>query len=175
MMRNMFQGPKSTWLWLVIRLYVGYQWLVAGWHKIVDGFDATGFLQGAIAKSVPAAEGAKPVVQGWWAAFLKGFALPNVGLFNFLVPWGEFLVGLALILGFATIFAATMGMVMNFAFLLSGTISTNPNYLILQFILVSLGGAYAGYIGLDYYFRPLWRRALARLLPAPGGAAARRA
>ena len=174
-MTNFFQSPKSSWIWLVIRLYVGYQWMVAGWHKVVDGFDASGFLKGAIAKSVPAAEGAKPVVQSWWAAFLEGFALPNVGLFNFLIPWGEFLVGLALILGFATIFAATMGMVMNFAFLLSGTISSNPNYLILQFILISLGGAYAGYLGIDYYFRPIYRKALARILPGEGHAAAQKA
>ncbi len=174
-MTNFFQSPKSSWIWLVIRLYVGYQWMVAGWHKIVDGFDATGFLKGAIAKSIPAAEGAKPVVQPWWGSFLEGFALPNVGLFNFLIPWGEFLVGLALIFGFATIFAATMGMVMNFAFLLSGTISSNPNYLILQFILVSLGGAYAGYLGIDYYFRPIYRKALARILPGESGAAAQRA
>ncbi|MBP2018263.1 thiosulfate dehydrogenase [quinone] large subunit [Symbiobacterium terraclitae] len=171
-MTNFFQGPKSSWIWLVIRLYVGYQWMTAGWHKIIDGFDASGFLKGAIAKAVPASEGAKPVVQAWWANFLEGFALPNVGLFNFLVPWGEFLVGLALILGFATIFAATMGMVMNFAFILSGTISSNPNLLILEFVLVALGGAYAGYLGVDYYFRPVWRSFIARILPGEADAAA---
>ncbi|WP_374712689.1 DoxX family membrane protein [Symbiobacterium terraclitae] len=170
-MTNFFQGPKSSWIWLVIRLYVGYQWMTAGWHKIIDGFDASGFLKGAIAKAVPASEGAKPVVQAWWANFLEGFALPNVGLFNFLVPWGEFLVGLALILGFATIFAATMGMVMNFAFILSGTISSNPNLLILEFVLVALGGAYAGYLGVDYYFRPVWRSFIARILPGEADAA----
>lgn len=170
-------GPKWSWIWLVIRLYLGYQWLMAGWHKLVDGFDATGYLKGAIAKAQPAAEGAKPVVQAWWAAFLEKFALPNVGLFNFLVPVGEFLVGLALIVGFATIFAATMGMVMNFAFLLSGTISTNPNYLILEFILVALGGAYAGYLGVDYWFRPLWRSWMSRLFGsrAQGAASAQSA
>lgn len=51
----------------MIRLYVGYQWLTAGWHKIIEGFDATKFLQGAVAKAVPASPGAKPVVQAWWA------------------------------------------------------------------------------------------------------------
>jgi len=158
----------------VIRLYLGYQWMTAGWHKLTEGFDASGFLKGAIAKSVPA-EGAKPVVQAWWGSFLETFALPNAGLFNFLIPWGEFLVGLALIVGFATIFAAVMGMVMNFAFLLSGTVSSNPNYLILQFILVSLGGAYAGYLGIDYYFRPIYRNFRARLFGGEGPAVARRA
>lgn len=170
-MLEYFKGAKGSWIWLVIRLYVGYQWMTAGWHKLVDGFDASGFLKGAIAKSIPASEGAKPVVQGWWAAFLENFALPNVGLFNFLVPVGEFLVGLALIVGFATIFAAVMGMVMNFAFILSGTISTNPNLLILEFILVALGGAYAGYIGVDYWFRPMYRKFLARITGEEAAAA----
>jgi len=170
-MTEYFKGAKGSWIWLVIRLYVGYQWLHAGWGKLTGGFDASGFLKGAIAKSIPAADGTKPVVQAWWGAFLENFALPNVGLFNFLVPIGEFLVGVALILGFATIFAATMGMVMNFSFILSGTISSNPNLLILEFVLVALGGAYAGYLGVDYWFRPMWRSWIARLTGGEGAAA----
>jgi thiosulfate dehydrogenase (quinone) large subunit len=58
---------------------LGYLWFKAGWGKVTDGFDATGFLQGAIEK----ATGEHPAVQSWWAAFLEGFALPNVELFNF--------------------------------------------------------------------------------------------
>ena len=172
-MTNIFKGTQGSWIWLVVRLYVGYQWLTAGWGKATGAkaFDATGFLKGAIAKSVPAAPGGKPVVQAWWGSFLEGFALPNVKLFNFMIVYGEILVGLALILGFATIFAAVMGMVMNFAFLLSGTTSSNPNLLALQFILVTLGGAYAGYLGADYYFRPLYRSYLGRLLGTDGATA----
>jgi len=60
---------------------------------------------------------------------------------------------------------------MNFAFLLSGAVSSNPNYLILQFVLVAIGGAYAGYLGIDYYFRPVYRNFLARFLPGEGNAA----
>ena len=30
-----------------------------------------------------------PSVQGWYAGFLENLALPNAGLFNVLVPWGE--------------------------------------------------------------------------------------
>lgn len=172
-MMNILSGPKTTWIWLVLRLYIGYQWLMGGWGKITGekAFSAAGMIKGAIAKAVPAAPGAKPVVQGWWASFLEGFALPNVDLFSFMVMWGELLVGLALIVGFATIFAAIMGMVMNFAFLLSGTVSSNPNYLIIQFIIVALGGAYAGYIGVDYWFRPMFRSWMGKLLP--GGVTAK--
>lgn len=169
-MMDYFKGAKGSWIWLVIRLYVGYQWIQGGWGKLTGAkpFDATGFLKGAAAKAVPATPGGKPVVQAWWGDFLNNFAIPNAKLFNVMVPWGEFLVGLALILGFATIFAAIMGMTMNFAFLLSGTVSSNPNYLILQFILVAVGGAYAGYIGIDYWLRPLYRNYLAKFLGGEG-------
>lgn len=172
-MTNFLKGPQASWIWLVLRVYVGYQWLLGGWGKLTGekAFDATGFLKGAIAKSVPAAPGAKPVVQAWWASFLENFALPNAKLFSTLVMYGELLVGLALILGFATIFAAVMGMVMNFSFLFSGTVSSNPNYLVYQFILVAVGGAYAGYLGVDYWFRPWFRAQLAKLLG--GGATAK--
>ncbi|MDF2628343.1 MAG: hypothetical protein K0R39_2174 [Symbiobacteriaceae bacterium] len=157
-----FKGAKGSWIWLVIRLYLGYQWLNAGWHKVTGEtpFSAAGMIKGAIAKAVPASPGAKPVVQGWWANFLDSFALPNISLFNFMVQYGEVLVGLALIIGFATIFAATMGALMNFAFLMSGTVSTNPNLFALSFILVAAGGAYAGYLGVDYWFRPWFRSKL---------------
>lgn len=101
----------ASWLMMVFLLYLGYEWVMAGWGKITQGFDATGFLKGALAK----AAGEHPAVQSWWAGFIENVALPNVGLFNFLVPWGEFLVGIALILGLFTTFAALMGAVMNFA------------------------------------------------------------
>ncbi|HWH70776.1 MAG TPA: DoxX family membrane protein [Candidatus Sulfotelmatobacter sp.] len=164
-MTNYFKGATGSWMWLVIRLYLGYQWFEAGWHKLTGAtpFDATGFIKGAIAKGVPASAGAKPVVQAWWADFLQGVALPHAKLFSFMVQSGELLIGLSLMLGFATLFAATMGMLMNFSFLMSGTTSTNPNLLFLEVILVTLGGAYAGYIGVDYWFRPLFRKFLARL------------
>ncbi len=136
----------------LLRLYIGFEWLTAGWGKMTGGFDTTGFLNGAIAK----ATGDHPAVQGWWAAFLEGFALPNAGLFNFLVAYGEFFVGLGLILGCFTTVAALMGVIMNFAFLFSGTVSTNAQMLLLTlFILVA--AANAGKFGADYYVLPYLR------------------
>lgn len=134
----------------VFRLYLGYSWITAGWGKLTGGgFDASGFLKGAIANS----SGEHPAVQSWWAAFLEGVALPNAGLFSTLVAWGEFLVGLALITGLFTSFAALMGATMNFAFLFSGTVSTNAQMVLLTvFILVA--GVNAGRFGLDRYALP---------------------
>jgi thiosulfate dehydrogenase (quinone) large subunit len=132
---------------LILRLYLGYSWLTSGWGKISGGFDASGFLQGAVTKPV---KGPNGVVYGWWASFLESFAIPNIGIFNVLIPWGEFLVGLGLILGCLTTAAALFGVIMNFSFLISGTISHNPTD-ILMGILIMVAGYNAGRFGLDYF------------------------
>ncbi|WP_077211284.1 DoxX family protein [Bacillus dakarensis] len=143
------ESQISGVLLTIIRLYLGYSWLTAGFHKVVDGFDASGFLQGSIAK----AGGDHPAVQAWWASFLEGVALPNAGLFSFLVAWGEVLVGLGLILGCFTTVAAFFGIVMNFAFLFSGTVSTNAQMVLLT-IFILVAGYNAGKIGLDRFIVP---------------------
>ncbi|WP_058306602.1 DoxX family protein [Gracilibacillus massiliensis] len=137
----------------IIRIYLGYQWMTAGWGKITGGFDASGYLQGAIGK----AGGEHPAVQGWWAAFLEGVALPGADIFTFLVMWGEFLVGIALIIGLFTNFAALMGIIMNFAFVFSGTVSTNAQMILLTVFLL-VAGYNAGRFGVDRYVIPFIRK-----------------
>lgn len=105
MVRFLRENAFASVLLLLARLYVGWQWLKAGWGKVTGDFDATGFLKGAINKSVtiPADPVAgtpevKATVAGWWGSFLEGVALPNSGLFSFLVAgencwlaWDSFL------------------------------------------------------------------------------------
>lgn len=137
----------------VLRIYIGYTWFMGGLGKVTGGsFDASGFIQGAIAQ----AGGDHPAVQGWWAAFLESVALPNASMFSFLVMWGEVLVGLALILGIFTNFAALMGVTMNFAFLFSGTVSTNAQMVLMTVFLI-VAGFNAGRYGLDRWVVPFLR------------------
>lgn len=136
----------ASGLVLLIRFYVGYAWISAGIGKVSNGFDASGFLQGAVAK----ATGDHPAVQSWWAWFLEQVALPNANLFTFMVEWGEVLVGAGLILGGLTKTAAFFGVVMNMAFLMSGSVSTSPILLILS-IFILIAGSNAGRFGLDHY------------------------
>lgn len=138
-----------------IRVYLGWNWLKAGWGKVTGDFDATGYLQGALSK----ASGENPTVQGWWASFLENVAIPNAQLFNILVPWGEVFVGLGLIVGGFTTLAVFFGIVMNFAFLLSGTLSTNPQMIILSLIVI-IAGVNAGKIGIDRYIVPFVNKKL---------------
>ncbi len=139
----------------VLRIYLGYSWLTAGLGKLTGGFDASGFLKGATANPVKGPGG--DLVFGWYVNFLNAFALPNAGLFNFIIPWGETLVGLGLILGCLTTAAAFFGIVMNFAFLLAGTISHSPIDIILGFIILA-AGYNAGRIGLDRWIVPFFRK-----------------
>nr|WP_295971025.1 DoxX family protein [uncultured Bacillus sp.] len=140
----------------IIRLYLGYGFLTAGFHKITGGaFDASGFIGNAIKNPIMSAEGTMEF--GAFTSFLKHFALPNVDLFNVLVPWGEFLVGLGLILGCLTTAAVFFGMLMNFSFLLAGTISHNPTYILLGFFIIT-AGFNAGKFGLDRYVMPYLRK-----------------
>lgn len=137
----------------VIRIVLGYQWLTAGWHKLTDGFDATGFLNKAI--ETPVMDKATgEAVYPTFNAFLETFALPNVKLINVMIPLGEFLVGLGLILGALTAAAAFFGLLMNFMFVFAGTVSTNP-WLMLLGMLVVVAGTNGGRYGLDRYVLPL--------------------
>jgi thiosulfate dehydrogenase (quinone) large subunit len=100
--------------------------------------------KGALAK----ATGEHPAVQGWWVVFLENAAIPNVEIFNTLVPWGELLVGLGLLIGCFTKTAVFFGIAMNFSYMFSGTTSTNPQLVLLSmFILVSAMNA--GRYGID--------------------------
>ncbi|GAX89405.1 DoxX family membrane protein [Effusibacillus lacus] len=145
----------------LLRIYLGWEWMSAGWHKLAGDkpFDASKFLQNAVNKPV-LETGTTEALYPNYVAFLKSFALPNVDLFNFLIPWGEFLVGLGLLLGTLTTAAAFFGMVMNFAFMFAGTVSSNPFMALLGFFILA-AGFNAGRFGGDYWVVP-WMRGLAK-------------
>ncbi|WP_413355609.1 DoxX family protein [Robertmurraya sp. 2P01SA] len=138
----------------VVRIYLGWAWMSAGWGKLTGGFDAAGFLKGAVANPVMHDGQA---VYGGWVSFLESFAIPNASLFNVMIPLGEFLVGLGLILGCLTTAAAFFAMVMNFSFMLSGTVSHNPTDIIMG-VFIAAAGYNAGKYGLDRYVLPYLRK-----------------
>ena len=155
--RFLFGDVRLAWLWLILRVYVGYQWLLAGYEKIINpawfggkaGTALTGFLKGALAKTT----GAHPDVQGWYATFLQDLVLPNAALWSYVVSIGEALVGLGLILGIFTGIAAFFGGFMNVSYLLAGTVSSNPLLFMIATWLV-LAWKTAGWWGLDRWLMP---------------------
>ena len=38
----LFQTTRFAWLWLIIRVYLGYTWLISGWGKITNPAWQTG-------------------------------------------------------------------------------------------------------------------------------------
>ncbi|HEX8966707.1 MAG TPA: DoxX family protein [Chloroflexota bacterium] len=157
--RFFFQGTTAAWLWLVVRIYVGYQFLLAGWHKFEDpawmdgsGSGILGFWNRALGTT---ATGAPIVTFDWYRNFLQVLVDTNsAGWFSYVIVFGELAVGLGLILGAFVGVAATGGLIMNMAFMLAGTTSTNPVLAILGVLLI-LAWKNAGFIGLDRYLLPM--------------------
>jgi len=154
----LFGDTRLAFLWLVIRVYIGWQWLHAGWGKInsplwvgdTSGQALSGFIQGALQKT----GGAHPDVQGWYAFFLQNSVLPHASVWAKIIAYGEMIVGVALILGLFTGIAAFFGLFMNFNFLLAGAVSINPILFVLG-LLILFAWKTAGYFGLDRYILPL--------------------
>jgi thiosulfate dehydrogenase [quinone] large subunit len=142
-------------LYIGIRLSMAYEWLTSGWAKaqnpawVQTGTALQSFWQKAVA--VPAAP-AQPLItypayrafiqymldHGWYVAMGK------------LIPAGELLIGLALLLGAFTGIAALAGLFMNFNFMYAGSTSVNPTLILLEAILI-FGWRVAGWYGLDRY------------------------
>jgi thiosulfate dehydrogenase [quinone] large subunit len=156
--RFLFADTRIAWLWLIIRVYVGWEWLTAGWGKIQNpawfggsaGSALTGFVNGALQKT----EGSHPDVTGWYAGFLQAVVLPFPTFWANVVTVGEVLVGIGLIVGALTGISAFFGTVMNANYLLAGTVSTNPLLFILGTWLV-LAWRTAGWWGLDRWLLPM--------------------
>lgn len=164
--------------WLAARCWVGWEFLSAGREKVTGperaawiGGQAGAAVRGFLGYSLQMAPGGKlagphPEVQGWYATMIRHALLPHATLFGYLVVFGEVLVGVALILGFATRFAAAMGLLMNLAYLFAGVSSAGPLMVLIELPLL-LVGASAGFYGLDRFALPALRRVLARPARAP--------
>jgi len=103
---NEFISKKVTHLWPItlLRVYTGVFFTYYGSGKIRRGGFADGlesFVNGRLEASY-----------GFMRPFLESVVLPNKAVFGVMVSWGELLIGLALIVGLATRYAAIAGAVM---------------------------------------------------------------
>lgn len=155
--RALFGEIRWAWLWLILRVILGWEWLTHGVDKLSNpawigpnaGAAVNGFIQGALAQTT----GERPQVQGWYAWFLENIVQPNAALWSYLVVIGEILVGIALILGLFTGIAAFFGAFMNASYLLAGTVGVNPVLFAMALLLV-LAWKTAGWWGLDRWVLP---------------------
>lgn len=141
----------------LIRIFAGIEWLIAGLSKFSGGFTAKSFVQHAITHLVENDFGRE--AYPWFTSFLKTIVRPQIELFDFLVQYGELLIGLGLLVGTLTTVANFFGMMLNLTYLLAGSISTNPLLLLLE-IIILFAGSNRFKIGFDYWLNPYLRRKL---------------
>jgi len=155
----LFSTTKFAWLWAIVRIFLGYEWLTAGWHKITGGgwIDGGTALKGFWTKAaaIPAAPAKPAITYDWYRAFIQ-FMLDNgwYSWFASLVAFGEFMIGVALILGAFVGIAAFFGALMNWNFIMAGAASTNPVLLMLGIVLI-LAWKVGGWYGLDRFLLPI--------------------
>lgn len=155
--RALFGDVRWSWIWLILRLYVGWEWLQAGWDKLNNpawiGSKSGTALGGFVSNALTETGGAHPEVESWYGWFLQHIVQPYPVIWSYVVTFGEVLVGIALIIGLLTGIAAFFGSFMNMNYLLAGAVSVNPILLIFATFLV-LAWKTAGWWGLDRWVLP---------------------
>ncbi|MCO5176731.1 MAG: hypothetical protein M9890_07145 [Thermomicrobiales bacterium] len=155
MLGNVYFGV----VWLALRFFIGFEWLAAGEHKIRDSawMDGGAALKGFWTRATTVPEGAanSPAGNYGWFNDLLTYMLNNEWYtwFAKLIAIGEFLIGIGLIVGALVGIAAFFGTLLNFNFMLAGTVSSNPVMFAITVFLV-LGWKVAGYFGVDRYLLP---------------------
>jgi len=131
--------PLRDWPIVLLRVYTGVFFLKYGFGKLsrddfADGL--AGFVGANLENSF-----------GFFRPFLESVVLPNKGVFAFLVGFGEFAIGIALIIGLATRYAAAAGALMVACFWFAkgqGILDAQNHDIIWLVIFIVLGGLHAG-------------------------------
>lgn len=183
LVKTLLNDPRAALFWLPIRIWLGWQWLEAGLHKLEDpawtdgGLALKGFWTRIV--QVPDAPARPAIAFDWYRDFIH-FMLDAEAYvwFSKVVMYGELLIGIALIVGAFTGIAAFAGGFMNWNFMMAGSASTNPMLFVAAIGLI-LAWKVSGYIGADYFLLDRlgtpWgqrNRNESRLTPAPSPSAA---
>jgi thiosulfate dehydrogenase [quinone] large subunit len=166
----LFTSTAAAPIWLFLRVWLGYQWLHAGWEKITGTGGGTftwhwaytneswlktsAGLKGFAGYALKGAGGEHAAVNyGWYAAFLRWIERSGGDVLAPAIAIGEFVIGAALIVGLFTAIAAFFGGVLNVSFGLSGVAGVNPVFFVAEVLLI-LAWRNAGYYGADRYVLP---------------------
>lgn len=156
--RFLFNDIRTAPLWFLLRLYVGWAWLDAGLHKVQDpkwmdnGQAILGFWNNAV--KTPPTVAKAPITYDWYRGFLQFLIDADAAVwFGKIIAVGEVVIGVALIIGLFTGFAALAGAFMNMNFMLAGAASSNPVLFVLA-VLILMAWKVAGIIGVDRFLLP---------------------
>jgi thiosulfate dehydrogenase [quinone] large subunit len=152
-------SPRLAWVWLPLRLYLGWVWLNAGWaHMADEAWMVTGealksFWDSAV--QVSADRVSPDISVDWYLDFIQ-FLLDggHYAWLGRLLVFAQVLIGMLLILGALTGIVAALAAFMSWNLIMAGAAGANGLLLILALMLV-LGWQIAGYVGLDYWLLAL--------------------
>lgn len=183
LVQTLFTDPRAGWLWLLPRLWLGWQWIHASQGKItnpkwvVTGEALQGFWLNAV--KIPE-QGRPPISFDWYRTFIQLLLdTQSYTWFAKMVAYGELLIGIALIVGAFTGIAAFFSGFMNWNFMMAGSASTNPMLFTVAVALI-LAWKVSGTIGADFlllrWLGTPWQRVVAvekkalAAKPVPGAA-----
>lgn len=154
---TLFNDKRFSILWLVVRVWLGWQWIEASLHKLSSpawmqtGDALKGFWMGAV--QIPA-EGRPAIAYDWYRSFLQTLLDAQAYTwFAKVVAVSELLFGILLIAGVFVGATAFFSGFMNWNFIMAGSASVNGVFFGLAVLLV-LAWKIAGYIGADYFLLP---------------------
>jgi thiosulfate dehydrogenase (quinone) large subunit len=159
--RWLFRSRQASILWLIVRLWLGWQWLSAGWQKLTGAnswFTHPAGLQGFIASANSAydhraqAFGHPEVTYGWYLHILNDVDA-HAQVFSRVVTLSELAVGIGLLLGCLTGAAAAGGVALNIMYITGGSAGPNGIFILLGVLLIAAWRV-AGYLGADYFLLP---------------------
>jgi thiosulfate dehydrogenase [quinone] large subunit len=165
--RFFFASQAAAPIWLVARIWLGYQWLQAGWEKITgtesgwhwaftsqSWLKSSAGLKGFAGYALSNAKGPHAAVNyGWYASFLRWIEHSGAGFMAPVIAVGEVLIGAALIAGLFTGVAAFSAGMLTMSFGLAGVAGVNPLFFLVEVLLI-LAWRNAGYLGLDRFVLP---------------------
>ena len=154
--RVLFADTRLAWLWMPLRLYLGWAWLRASWPKLFDpswmgsGEALLNFWERGLKMSP------KPVIAfDWYRDFIQSLVNSDAHTwFSKVIVFGELGIAVALILGAFTGIAAFFGALMNWNYIMAGSASTNGLLFAIAVVLV-FAWRNAGWIGLDRCLLPM--------------------
>jgi thiosulfate dehydrogenase (quinone) large subunit len=156
--RNLFGATEYAWIWLIARVYMGWEFWNAGWGKT----HSSGWMGGGTAlKSswenmfkIPAT-GHPAAAYDWYRNFIH--FMYNHGWWTWfakLVACGECAVGLGLLVGCLTGIAALFGGFMNWNFAMGGLGPSSNALLIVISVGIFMAWKTAGWWGVDRWLLP---------------------
>ncbi len=153
--RFLFNNARAAWIWLPLRIWLGWQWINASLHKITNpawvqsGDALKGFWMNAVA--MPEAPARPAIAVDWYRSFIQSLLDAQAYTwFAKLIAYSEMVIGIALVIGAFTGFAAFFSGFMNWNFMMAGSASTNP-LLFAAAVGLVLAWKVSGYIGADFF------------------------